>query len=286
MNTNLLHLYYFYQVAKTGSVTNASLALNIQQPALSIMLKKFEAHTGFAVFEKKGRKLQLTDKGRELYTYAEEVFFQVKKLEDFIGLKDQEIRGKIRIATNDLIAQYIFLPVLKSWMKNHPKIEINVLYLTAQEACEKIVRDEIDFALYFYGPEEMSGIEIERIRKFSFICAASKKHEKCFIGSREVDYSLTRKFPTFDKLKKKWPDFKISLNTNGLLLHKEIALQGAGAVVLPKFSIEKEIKSGKLINLLPQERLEFSLKIYQRKNKVLSFTQDKFLEEIIQSLPK
>ena len=286
MNTNLLHLYYFYQVAKTGSVTNASLVLNIQQPALSIMLKKFEAHTGFAVFEKKGRKLQLTDKGRELYAYAEEVFFQVRKLEDFIGLKDQEIRGKIRIATNDLIAQYIFLPVLKTWMKNHPKIEINVLYLTAQEACEKIVRDEIDYALYFYGPEEMSGIEIERIRKFSFICAASKKHENCFIGSREVDYSLTRKFPTIDKLKKKWPDFRISLNTNGLLLHKEIALHGAGAVVLPKFSVEKEIKSGKLINLLPQERLEFSLKLYQRKNKVLSFTQDKFLDDLIKALPK
>ena len=286
MNTNLLHLYYFYQVAKTGSVTNASLLLNIQQPALSIMLKKFEANTGFPVFEKKGRNLQLTEKGRELYKYAEEVFFQVRKLEEFVGLKDQEVRGKIRIATNDLIAQYILLPVLKTWMKNHPKIEISVLYLTAQEACEKIVRDELDYALYFYGPEEMSGIEIERIRKFSFVCAAAKKHERCFIGSREVDYNLTRKLPTFDKLKKKWLDFKITLNTNGLLLHKEIALQGAGAVVLPKFSIEKEIKSGKLINLLPQDRLDFSLKLYQRKNKVLSFTQDKFLEDIIQVLPK
>lgn len=80
MNVNLLHLYYFYQVAKTGSVTNASLALNIQQPALSIMLKKFEVKAGFAVFEKKGRKIQLTEKGRELYSYAEEVLQRFKSL--------------------------------------------------------------------------------------------------------------------------------------------------------------------------------------------------------------
>lgn len=286
MNVNLLHLYYFYQVAKTGSVTNASLALNIQQPALSIMLKKFEVKAGFAVFEKKGRKIQLTEKGRELYSYAEEVFAKVQKLEDFMGQKSDEMAGKLKIATNDLIAHYILLPIVSSWIEKYPAVSISLQYMSAQEACEKMQRELIDFGIFFYGPEEMSGIEIEKLKKFSFICAGTKKSTSTFIGSREVDYSLTRKLPTFEKLKKIYPKMQVQMNTNGLLLHKELALKGAGAVVLPQFAIKEELKKKKLVNLLPQDKLEFSIKLYQRKNKILSHTQELFLEDVIQELGK
>ena len=286
MNTNLLHLYYFYQVAKSGSVTGASLVLKIQQPALSIMLKKFEESIGFPAFEKKGRNIQLTQKGRELFVYAEEVFSKVQKLEEYIGLESNEISGKLIIATNDLVGHYILIPILTKWMTDYPNVEISILYLTGQEACEKIVKDEIDFGLFFHGPEEMSGIEFEKIKKFSFLCVGTKKQHNVFIGSREIEFSLTRKFPTYEKLKKRFPNLKIQLNSNGLLLHKSLAMHGAGAAVLPAFSVREEIKNKRLFNLLSQENLEFSLKLYQRKNKILNNTQELFLEKIIELLTK
>lgn len=284
MNVNLLHLYYFYQVAKSGSVTAASLVLQIQQPALSIMLKKFEEKIGFPSFEKKGRSIQLTDKGRELFLYAEEVFAKVQKLEEFIGHESNEISGKLRIATNDLVGHYILTPILTKWMTDYPDVEISILYLTAQEACEKMVKDEIDYGLFFHGPEEMSGIEFEKIKKFSFLCVGTKKQHDIFIGSREIDFSLTKKFPTYEKLKKRFPNLKIKLNTNGLMLHKNLAMEGLGAAVLPAFSVKDEIKNKKLFNLLLQENLEFSLNLYQRKNKILSNTQELFLEKVIDQL--
>lgn len=284
MNINLLHLYYFYQVAKSGSVTAASLILQIQQPALSIMLKKFEENIGFPAFEKKGRNIQLTDKGRELFIYAEEVFAKVQKLEEFIGLESDVISGKLKIATNDIVGHYILTPVLAKWVTDYPNVEISILYLTGQEACEKMVKDEIDFGLFFHGPEEMNGIEFEKIKKFSFLCVGTKKQHDVFIGSREVDFSLTKKFPTYEKLKKRYPNLKIQLNTNGLMLHKNLAMHGVGAAVLPTFSVEAEVKNKKLFNLLPQDNLEFSLKLYQRKNKILNNTQELFLEKTIEKL--
>jgi len=286
MNTNLLHLYYFYQVAKNGSVTKASLILKIQQPALSIMIKKFEESIGFPPFEKKGRNIQLTQKGRELFVYAEEVFSKVQKLEEFIGLESNEISGKLTISTNDLVGHYILTPVLTRWMSDYPNVEISILYLTAQEACEKMVKDEIDFGLFFHGPEEMNGIEFEKIKKFSFLCVGTKKQPDVFIGSREIDFSLTRKFPTYEKLKKRYPKLKILLNSNGLMLHKNLAMHGAGAVVLPAFSVKDEVKSKRLFNLLVHDDLEFSLKLYQRKNKILNNTQELFLEKTIEQLSK
>lgn len=284
MNTNLLHLFYFYQVAKSGSVTAASLIIKIQQPALSIMLKKFEESIGFPAFEKKGRGIQLTQKGRELFLYAEEVFSKVQSLEEFIGKKSNEISGKLTIATNDLVGHYILTPVLTQWMTDYPNVEISILYTTAQEACEKMIKNEIDFGLFFHGPEEMSGVEFEKIKKFSFVCVGTKKQHDVFIGSRELDFSLTKKFPTYEKLKKRFPKIKIQMNSNGLMLHKNLAMQGAGAVVLPAFSVKDEVKSKKLFNLLLQENLEFSLKLYQRKNKILNNTQELFLEKTIVQL--
>ncbi len=284
MNINLLHLYYFYQVAKSGSVTAASLVLKIQQPALSIMLKKFEAGVGFPVFEKRGRKLHLTDKGRELYSYSQEVFSKVQKLEEFIGQKTDEISGKLKIATNDLVAHYFLAPIICRWFKEWPEVEFSILHLSAQEACEKMLKDEIDFGLFFHGPEEMSGIEFEKIKKISFVCVSADKNIDLFIGSREVEYTLTKKFPTFDKLKKHHPKIKIHFNSNGLLLHKELALRGGGAAVLPYVSVKEELKKKQLVNLLPHENLEFSLKLYQRKNKLLGRTQELFLEELIEEI--
>ncbi len=286
MNTNLLHLHYFHQVAKNGSVTAASTVLNIKQPALSIMLKKFEASLGFPVFEKRGRKLHLTDKGKELYLYAEEVFSKVRKLEEYVGQKNPDISGKLKIATNDLIGHFILAPIIASWLLKHPLVDISIYYLSSQDACEKMLKDEIDFGLFFYGPEEMSGIEFEKIKSFSFICAGTKKHHDVFIGSREIDFSLNRKLPTYDKLKKKNPKLKLKINSNGLRLHKDLALLGAGAVVLPYFSLKEELRSKKLVNLLAEEKLNFSLKLYQRKNKLLNRTQELFLENVIQELPE
>ena len=250
------------------------------------MLKKFEDHLGFPVFEKKGRKLSLTQKGRELYIYAEEVFSKVQQLEDFIGLKTNETSGKLRIATNDLIAQYLLSPIIAKWITNYPLVEISILITTAQEACEKMIKDEVDFGLYFYGPEEMSGIEIEKMKKIPFVCVGNKKNPDYFIGSREVDYSLTKKLPTLEKLKKINPKIKVALNTNSLMLHKEMALKGAGSVILPHFSVKTSLGSKKFINLLPNEKLEYSLKLYQRKNKILSTTMELFLENALTQLAK
>nr|BDT26996.1 LysR family transcriptional regulator [Bacteriovorax sp. HI3] len=284
MNINLLHLTYFYQVAKSGSVTGASLVLKIQQPALSIMLKKFEASVGFPLFEKRGRKIQLTDKGRELYRYAEDVFLKVEKLEEFIGQKSEEVAGRLRVATNDLIAHHILSPIVARWLAEYPLVDISLQFISAQEGCEKMLKDEIDFGLFFYGPEEMSGIEFEKIKKLAFICAGVKKNHEVFIGSREVDYTLVKKLPTFDKLKKIYPKLKIKINSNGLLLHRELALKGAGAVVLPEFSLKEDLKKKQLINLLPGEKLEFSLKLYQRRGKLFNKTQELFIESVIGEL--
>ncbi len=71
---NYQHLFYFWHVVTEGSVTAACEKLHLAQPTISGQLAVFEQAIGEKLFYKQGRKLQLTDTGRIVFYYAEEIF--------------------------------------------------------------------------------------------------------------------------------------------------------------------------------------------------------------------
>ena len=71
---NYQHLFYFWNVAREESITRACEKLHLAQPTISGQLAVFEQAIGKKLFHKSGRKLLLTDTGRVVYHYAEEIF--------------------------------------------------------------------------------------------------------------------------------------------------------------------------------------------------------------------
>lgn len=71
---NYHHLRYFWATAHAGSVTKASERLHISQPAVSAQIRALEQAFGEKLFRRTGRSLALTEAGRVVYRYAEEIF--------------------------------------------------------------------------------------------------------------------------------------------------------------------------------------------------------------------
>ena len=71
---NYQHLFYFWNVAREGSVTRASEKLGLAQPTVSGQIAVFEASIGAQLFRKEGRKLVMTETGRTVFNYADEIF--------------------------------------------------------------------------------------------------------------------------------------------------------------------------------------------------------------------
>lgn len=71
---NFHHLFYFWRVAKTGHLTQASKELHVSQSALSSQIRQLEDRLGEALFERSGRRLVLTDTGQLALSYAENIF--------------------------------------------------------------------------------------------------------------------------------------------------------------------------------------------------------------------
>jgi len=71
---NFKHLRYFWMVAKTGSIARAAEQLHLAPHSISGQLKEFEVSLGVELFRRAGRNLELTDAGRRILVYAEDIF--------------------------------------------------------------------------------------------------------------------------------------------------------------------------------------------------------------------
>jgi len=71
---NYHHLFYFWSVVREGGVTRACVKLRLAQPTVSAQLRSLEGQMGERLFERRGRRLVLTEIGQLVYRYAEEIF--------------------------------------------------------------------------------------------------------------------------------------------------------------------------------------------------------------------
>ena len=81
---NYHHLRYFWMVAKEGSLRAAADRLHVSQPSISAQLAQLEEYFGHPLFRRSGRGLQLTDTGRLVLEYAEDIFSTGRELLDAV----------------------------------------------------------------------------------------------------------------------------------------------------------------------------------------------------------
>ncbi len=78
---NYHHLFYFWTVARAGSIARASEELRLAQPTISNQLKTLEASLGVKLLERQGRRLVLTDAGRTVLRFADDIFRTGRELQ-------------------------------------------------------------------------------------------------------------------------------------------------------------------------------------------------------------
>lgn len=114
---NYQHLFYFWNVAREGSVTRASEKLRLAQPTISGQLAIFEEAVGAQLLRKEGRKLALTEKGRTVYHYADEIFALGRELTNSLkgqgGARGQRLSVGVADALPKLLVYRLIAPALQ-----------------------------------------------------------------------------------------------------------------------------------------------------------------------------
>lgn len=279
---NLLHLEYFYTVAKEQGFTNAAKLLRIQQPAISRMVKQLEENFGFPLFERVGRRVRLTSQGEEVFAKCRRIFEEVDGLKSSLGEISGVCTGPLSFGASEPISSHIVPAILEKVLCEHPKVYPVIFSGPSSILFDRIATGELEFGLFFHIPDLPLKLKVDVVKKIRFYLVVRKdlKNKKTilesFIGSREIDDTRTRRFPTLERLKQDYPKAAIKISSNNLTAHREMVLKGLGVAILPDFLVAQDIKQGRMKDLYPKEVFEFNLKRVQRSTAVLSLNAQVF----------
>ena len=113
---NYHHLLYFWTVVREGSISKASEHLRVSSPAISAQLRSLEENFGEKLLRRSGRNLVMTEMGRTVFSYAEDIFSLGRELMDTVRNRPTGRPMRVDIGVVDvlpkLIAQWLIEPAL------------------------------------------------------------------------------------------------------------------------------------------------------------------------------
>lgn len=145
MNFNQLNI--FYTVAKRKSFSIAALDLYLTQPAVTMQVNLLEDSFGIKLIERMGRRIELTDAGKVLYSYAEQIFKLAREGENVIADYRSLDKGLLKINTTRTIADYYIPEILNRFIKRYPNIKIHLMVANSQEAVDGVLDFTSDVAI-------------------------------------------------------------------------------------------------------------------------------------------
>lgn len=134
---NYHHLLYFWTVARTGSVTRACVELNLTQPAVSAQIRMLEKALGEKLFMKRGRNLVLTDVGRLVYRYADDIFVLGREMQETLAGRITGQPQRLVVGVVDQVPKTIVHKLLEPTLHGAESVRLTV----REDALERLLAD-------------------------------------------------------------------------------------------------------------------------------------------------
>ena len=114
---NFKHLRYFWMVAKTGSLARAAEQLHLTPQSISGQLAELELHLATKLLRRAGRGVELTDAGRRILTYADEIFSTADQLMEELAEPNKRTAQEFRIGIADSVGKSVAFQLLEPLLR-------------------------------------------------------------------------------------------------------------------------------------------------------------------------
>ncbi len=184
---NYHHLLYFWIVSREGNLARASAELRLAQSTVSKQIHQLEAMLGHKLFSKTGRRLVLTESGRVVFRYAEEIFGLGREMVDTLG--DRPVGKPLRVTVGvadivpKLVAEHVLAPALK--------LTGQVRLICREDKPDRLLANLALHELDVILTDAPASPQVN-IRAFSHLLGSS---EVAFFGRSELVSRYRRNFP-------------------------------------------------------------------------------------------
>ncbi|MGK7892036.1 MAG: LysR substrate-binding domain-containing protein [Leptolyngbyaceae cyanobacterium] len=171
-----LHQFKVFEAtARHGSFTRAAEELFLTQPTVSMQVKQLTKALGLPLFEQVGKRLYLTDAGRELYATCQDIFEKLDQLEmqvaDLKGMK----QGRLRLAVITT-ATYFFPRLLGPFCQQYPGIDVSLVVTNHEQAIQRMSNNQDDLYVMSQPPYHLLDIDAEPFLDNPLVVMAPKTH--------------------------------------------------------------------------------------------------------------
>ena len=174
MQITLRQLRIFEAVARHCSISRAATEMHLSQPAVSMQVKQLEENIGVPLLQKNGKRISVTDAGRELCSHAEQFAARTVALcaamQQFQGLE----RGLLRLAVVST-ANYFLPPLIARLSERHPGIRVT-LQVGNREAVLNLLMENLTDLVITGQPPERSDLLAQHFMDNPLVVIASPAH--------------------------------------------------------------------------------------------------------------
>ncbi|MCK9394953.1 MAG: transcriptional activator NhaR [Methylobacter sp.] len=144
---NYQHLYYFWMVAKHGSISAACEELHLAQPTVSTQLAVFEHNIGSKLLKKQGRKLVLSETGQAVFHYADEIFSLGRELTHFLKGRNTKRGMRLNLGISDALPKLLAYRLIEPLLREPGNVQVQCWEDKTERLLNELALHSIDLVL-------------------------------------------------------------------------------------------------------------------------------------------
>ncbi|GGL65608.1 LysR family transcriptional regulator [Sporolactobacillus putidus] len=254
-------LMTFHKAAEKLNFTHTAEQLNFAQSSVTAHIKSLEDELGVQLFDRLGKSLALTDAGKKLQIYANQILSLTNEAKKAV-MSGKEPSGTLVIGATESLCTYRLPPILSSFRHRYPKVRFHFSPGTSdRDILRQLEKGSLDAAILMDVDLIPSLFIIEKLKKEVINVVASPDHplfRKETVNPADLfeeSLLLTEKNCSYRR------QFDQDFLSCGLIPEhifefasveamKQCVMAGLGVAVLPKITVKREIKNGE-IRVLP-----------------------------------
>jgi DNA-binding transcriptional LysR family regulator len=245
MLLTLRQLQVVRAVSQWGSVTRASLALGVSQPAVSMLLRESAAIAGFPLFVRRQGRLQPTAETRVLLADLDRIFEGVDRINRLVeDMRDQKV-GTVHIAATPTLADNLVPPAVALFRKTRPHVRVTIHTMDNLSVVANVAKEQVDFGLALSPAGFREGRTLE-LAAADLVCIVPREHplasRNCVTPHDLADaplISFSRSLPLGHLVEQVFLSAgvqqRIALEVNQSSLACALVRAGAGVAILDPF---------------------------------------------------
>ncbi|MDZ7922998.1 MAG: LysR family transcriptional regulator [Marinagarivorans sp.] len=241
----------FVTVSECGSFSRAAELLYITQPAVSKRIAALEQLLDAKLFDRIGKRVQLTHAGRILLPKALQILADINEATRAVTDLTGDVRGDLHVATSHHIGLHKLPPVLRAFAARYPKVNLRFEFLDSEIACERVLQGKCELALVTLPPQTLAPLIATPLWHDPLVFVTGLPSEiptQCSLDALSRYPAILPDMNTYTgQLVQRFFEgrgltLNISMATNFLETIKMLCSVGLGWSVLPASMIDTQIK--------------------------------------------